>query len=110
VVLHYWVPPGGASFILCPFRRLTGLPCPGCGMTRAFAHLAKGEWSAAVRDHPLAPFLAAELCIGWVSWSLPAARRLRAATVARMDRLALWHLLALTLAWVGRMAAGALPR
>jgi hypothetical protein len=109
VALHFWVPPEGARFILCPFRRLTGLPCPACGMTRAFAHLAKGQWSAAVRDHPLAPLLAAEMCIGWAVWRLPAAGRLRAAAVARMDRLALWHVLALALVWVGRLATGTLP-
>jgi Protein of unknown function (DUF2752) len=107
--LHFWVPPEGARFIICPFRRLTGLPCPGCGMTRAFAHLAKGEWSAAVRDQPLAPLLAAEMCIGWMAWSLPAAGRLRAAAVARLDRLALWHGFALCLVWVGRLATGTLP-
>lgn len=27
----------------CPFRALTGLPCPLCGATRAFAHAARGD-------------------------------------------------------------------
>jgi hypothetical protein len=107
--LHLWVPPEGARFIVCPFRRLTGLPCPGCGMTRAFAHLAKGQWSAALRDHPLAPLLAAEICIAWVAWGLPAADRLRAVAIARLDRLALWHVVVLGLVWLGRLATGSLP-
>ena len=27
----------------CPFRALTGLPCPLCGGTRAFAWAARGD-------------------------------------------------------------------
>ncbi len=33
--------------ILCVFRRVTGIPCPGCGMTRAFTFYMHGDpWSA----------------------------------------------------------------
>lgn len=109
-VLHQWAPPEGGTFTVCLFRRLTGIACPGCGMTRALAHLAKGEWAAAVRDHPLAPLLAAEACAAWVAWGLPAADRLRARVVAGMDRLALWHVAVFGLVWLLRLAAGTLPR
>ena len=27
----------------CPFRSMTGLPCPLCGATRAFTHVARGD-------------------------------------------------------------------
>jgi hypothetical protein len=37
----------------CLFHRLTGLYCPGCGTTRAFYHLVRGEPLAAVGSNPL---------------------------------------------------------
>ncbi len=40
----------------CPFMALTGLPCPGCGMTRATEALLRGDWSRAMTFHPYAPF------------------------------------------------------
>ncbi len=42
---------------LCPFHNLTGLPCPGCGLTRAFVCCAHGQLAAAFAYHPLGPIL-----------------------------------------------------
>lgn len=45
-----------ALFILdigCPTRFLTGICCPGCGMTRAVMHLCKGDVAGAIHYHPL---------------------------------------------------------
>ncbi|MXV17560.1 DUF2752 domain-containing protein [Hufsiella ginkgonis] len=36
-------PVSPAFFLHCPFRRLTGLDCPGCGSQRAFHALLHGE-------------------------------------------------------------------
>src|SRR5512134_3286274 len=74
-VLHVWVPSGDPSGAICLSRRLLHLPCPGCGMTRAFAHLAKGEWSAALALHPLAPVVALETLLGWLVWGMEIAGR-----------------------------------
>jgi hypothetical protein len=38
--------------ILCPFRRLTGHNCPGCGMTRAVSCLMHGRPRRAVAYNP----------------------------------------------------------
>lgn len=38
----------------CPIRVLTGIPCPACGATRCFAHLAHGAWAEAFVANPLA--------------------------------------------------------
>jgi hypothetical protein len=40
--------------ILCPLRGLLGLPCPGCGLTRAFCALSGGDVSSALAFNALA--------------------------------------------------------
>jgi hypothetical protein len=37
----------------CGFWSLTGLPCPACGLTTCFAHLARGELTLALHANPL---------------------------------------------------------
>ncbi|MEQ1566850.1 MAG: DUF2752 domain-containing protein [Myxococcota bacterium] len=39
--------------MMCTFRRLTGVSCPGCGLTRSFVFLAHGRWEEAVRMNVL---------------------------------------------------------
>lgn len=36
----------------CPFVMITGLPCPGCGLSRAGFCLLRGEFTAAWHLHP----------------------------------------------------------
>ncbi|HEX3527203.1 MAG TPA: DUF2752 domain-containing protein [Thermoanaerobaculia bacterium] len=109
LLLHVWVPAPGLQNSICLFRRLTGIPCPGCGMTRAFAHLAKGEWAAAARDHLLAYPLAAEIGLLWLAWgaTLKAARPIR--LPVRSEVWMMGHLAVLTAFWLGRAATGTLP-
>jgi len=108
-VLHVWVPSTDAAGAFCLSRRLFHLPCPGCGMTRAMAHLAKGEWSAAVRDHPLAPVVALEALLAWLAWgaAVAAARPFR--LPVRLETLLLANVAALAALWLGRAATGTLP-
>lgn len=42
---------------LCPFRRVTGLRCPLCGLSRATRALTRGEIGNAWVLHPFAPLL-----------------------------------------------------
>lgn len=104
-----WVPAPGGENTICPLRRLSGLPCPGCGMTRAFAHLAKGEWADAASDHLLAYGLAAELGLGWLAWGAALARRRPLRLPGGFERVALAHLAVLVAFWLGRLATGTLP-
>ena len=61
----------GESPIFCPFRWLTALPCPLCGITRALCALAMGEWSAALSFHPLGPLALAALLAVTLGWKMP---------------------------------------
>ena len=45
------------SFIPCPFRVWTDLPCPLCGLTRSFAATLKLDLSTAFGFHPLGPIV-----------------------------------------------------
>jgi len=38
---------------LCVFRKITGFPCPSCGMTRAHIELLKADFAKALEYHPL---------------------------------------------------------
>ena len=37
----------------CPIYAVSGLKCPGCGMTRAYAAVLRGDLTAATAFHPL---------------------------------------------------------
>jgi hypothetical protein len=47
----------GAIPVFCPFELLTGIPCPGCGMTRAVLCLISGNLSDALLYNPFSFFL-----------------------------------------------------
>ena len=38
--------------VVCPFRLMTGLPCPGCGLTRSWVYLLHGRWLDSVSANP----------------------------------------------------------
>ena len=61
-----WRPPDEPTFILCPFRAVTGHLCPGCGMTRAFCALGHGELRRAIHFNALSPLLYLSLIVVWV--------------------------------------------
>lgn len=55
--------PAAALLLLyhCPFKLLTGIDCPGCGLTRAFACMLLCDPKAAFYYNPVAPLLFAQL-------------------------------------------------
>jgi hypothetical protein len=72
-----WVPLFARFAPACPFHAWTGLPCPGCGTTRAVTALAGGDLAGAFAWNPLATlglaagFLVAALALPWVEARAP---------------------------------------
>ena len=48
-----WVPVARLPFWGCTLRKLTGWPCPGCGLTRVADRLAHGNVAGAFEANPL---------------------------------------------------------
>ena len=42
---------------LCPFKLLTGLPCPGCGITKSIIFLYKGDIMKSLTYHIFGPLV-----------------------------------------------------
>ncbi|SFC19308.1 Protein of unknown function [Clostridium uliginosum] len=51
IISHYINQP------ICIFYRFIGIPCPTCGMTRAFENILKGNLIEALKFHPLFPLI-----------------------------------------------------
>ncbi|MBP6963751.1 MAG: DUF2752 domain-containing protein [Armatimonadetes bacterium] len=49
----------------CVFYRVTGYPCPTCGMTRSLAALAHLDFGRALSFNPIAVILAAFFALLW---------------------------------------------
>ena len=62
----------------CPMYAVTGIPCPSCGSTRAVISVLRGDFTAALRWHPLVvllPPLAVLLLYLWFAPVTPNAFR-----------------------------------
>ncbi|MEQ6900891.1 DUF2752 domain-containing protein [Nocardioides sp. YIM 152588] len=85
--------------VLCPFRRLTGLPCPGCGLTRSWVYLVHGWWRESFLAHPFGPIAAGIVVALAVLLAVSRVRRAPAPPVDRWSRHPLtW---AFAAAWLG---------
>lgn len=108
VVSVLWRPPDEGGFVLCVFNRLTGLPCPGCGMTRSFCAIGKGEWARALLFHPLGPAVFAIAVAYWARSGIALLGRVDLArrfdALLRRPRLGLAAAVVLLGVWVARLA------
>lgn len=91
----------------CAFFRLTGLPCPGCGLTRACLLLVQGDLRASFNYHAFAPVLVVFITIliaGTLlpkSWSEPFI--LKAETLERQTGITVIIMGGLILYWLARL-------
>ncbi|MEM4658654.1 MAG: DUF2752 domain-containing protein [Candidatus Methanosuratincola sp.] len=60
--------------IVCPFKLLTSIPCPGCGMTHAFVALASLEIRQAFSYNPFSLPLFAGIAISAFGIKIPASK------------------------------------
>lgn len=74
--------------VLCVSRLLLGLPCGGCGMTRAYVALAHGQWSTAIDYNPLAPLVFLWMVLWWTASVVALSRGQPPATSPRWAGLA----------------------
>lgn len=92
----------------CGFLLWFELPCPTCGLTTAFAHLARFQLAASLHAHPLGlPLFVATVAA--VPLGLRGALRGDALSVFvdrfQLDRWALGFVIALLATWSARVAA-----
>lgn len=56
--------------VLCPLRRLTGIPCPMCGMTTGVVAAVHGDLGAGLAANPAAPVLVLAVLAAWLAWGV----------------------------------------
>jgi hypothetical protein len=59
------VSPGEEYYTICGFKNLTGLPCPGCGLTHSFCEIGKGHMASAFGWNWLGPPLFLLMILVW---------------------------------------------
>lgn len=82
--------------VICPLRRLTGIPCPACGSTTVFVEAGHGHWLAALTANPVTAVAAVALLtapLGGGAWWWRQAPRTRTALIAGAAVIAwVWQL------------------
>ena len=94
---------------VCIYRLTLGLPCPGCGLTRATVHLLHGDLATSLRLHPFGVLLALEAAVLWTITGVRVHRGLSIGMPRGVERWALGHVVAMLALWVGRVASGTAP-
>jgi hypothetical protein len=103
-----WDPARHGGPPLCPWHALTGVACPGCGLTRAAGALLNGRVHEALDLHPLVIVVAAQLVALWVVAVATTLRRWTPPVRVMPSLLAINALLLLGV-WSARLVDGSLP-
>jgi hypothetical protein len=108
-LFRVWEPGDEAARSICIVRQTTGVSCPGCGLTRGFASLAKFEVGRSIQRHPLTPVFALEAVLLWLGWGVVAWGRITVPSAGSIDRFLVLHAGLLVGVWLFRISTGDLP-
>ena len=101
--------PGDDGVTVCPFALLTGMACPGCGMTRAASYLVRGDFSTALTYHPLVPLIALLSVGGWAWFLLRRSGRVEPLPTRWVNAALIVTGIMLLGVWAARLLSGTLP-
>ena len=83
----------------CPIRHLSGIPCPGCYLTRSVAMSLTGQIGDALELHVLGPPTA----LGLIAWAIASIRHRRLYWSKQFRQFAIMLLGLIMLVWIWRM-------
>ena len=101
--------PGGDGVTVCPFALITGMACPGCGMTRAASYLVRGDVTTALGYHPLVPLIALLSVGGWAWYLLRRSGRVQPLPTRWVNTILIVTGIMLLGVWAARLLSGTLP-
>jgi hypothetical protein len=93
----------------CPILAATGIPCPGCGLTRAIMELVRGDFIQSFHTHAFAPIFLLAMIVMFITLILPETQR--RSVIARISNLETrngitgWVLSSLMFYWAFRLIA-----
>ncbi len=77
----------GLHLPACPLYEMTGLWCPGCGMTRATNAVLRADFAAAFGFNLFFPLFLGAIVVGWFAWLR---RCLGRAPLIAFSRMPMW--------------------
>ncbi|REK12294.1 MAG: DUF2752 domain-containing protein [Actinobacteria bacterium] len=103
------VTPDADGPTICPFANVTGIACPGCGMTRAAGFLMRGDLAAALTYHPLVVLMALQAIAGWAWFVLRRGNRVKPMSNRVVTAILVGTGVSLLAVWLLRLSMGSLP-
>lgn len=93
-ILYFGIAGLGLNPMPCPFLSVTGMPCPGCGMSRSCLALLRWDLPEVWRMNPFGPVFALFWAVVGIGVALPQPWRARFAerigSIERRSRWAAW--------------------
>ena len=107
--LHLGLSLAGLPAWSCPMLAATGIPCPGCGLTRATMAFVRGDFAQSFQIHAFAPIFLFALVVMFITLVLPESKRYDVIQkISRFESssgITAWILSLLMLYWAFRLIA-----